>query len=215
MSGSRPFKNVKVCWRFTNFIRIARCLAVTRMLKIAQKVSSVEDAEAIRLDGVKMINFDQFKILVCSGNWAGVYAMLEEARSRAVTDDDVSDEVYWRAVALTRQGRYEEALQHLRANANLFNSQCLAQKELASILVKLGRNEEALEELSKAPIEEEMKPFRALALDTKFLYFYLLAKKGNQSIKARLSEIPDDYRHFTLDRKFLTKPDIVALLEHA
>jgi hypothetical protein len=45
-----------------------------------------------------------------------------------------------------------------------------------------------------------MEKFCGLAIDAKFFYFYLLAKSGDQSVKSRLSEIPDDY------------PDIAALL---
>ncbi len=66
--------------------------------------------------------------------------------------------------------------------------------------------------MKQAPFEEEMEDFYGLAIDAKFLYFYLLARSGDRSIKDRLSEIPDDYRHITMDGKFLTKPDILALL---
>jgi tetratricopeptide (TPR) repeat protein len=161
---------------------------------------------------LSMADITQLQQLMKSEDWATVYTMLDEARSRAVTREDFSREVYWRVVALNRQLRYKEALELLRENANLFNSQSLVQHELACILIKLGRDLEALDELSKAPIEEEMDSFYGLAIDAKFFYFYLLAKSGDTSVKNRLDEIPDDYRHITMDGKFLTKPDIAALL---
>ena len=58
-----------------------------------------------------------------------------------------------------------------------------------------------------------MTSFYGLAIDAKFFYLYLLAKRCDPSVKERLSEIPDDYQHITMDREFLTKPDIMALLE--
>jgi tetratricopeptide (TPR) repeat protein len=160
-----------------------------------------------------MINFDQFQTRVRSGNWISVYEMLDEARNGAITNDDIMDEAFWRVVALTRQQRYEEALDFLRKNAKLFNSQSLVQHKIACILIRLGRDQDALNELSKAPVEEEMQRFYALAIDAKFFYYYLLAKNGDPSVKRRLDEIPDDYRHITAGGKFLTKPDIVALLD--
>lgn len=153
----------------------------------------------------------QLRDLFRDEDWNSVYSLLDRAKSQAVTREDFSREAYWRAVAFERQGRFEEALDLLRRNASLFNCQCLVQKMLASILVKLGHYRQALEELSKAPIEEEMQAFYGSAIDAKFLYFYLLAKCGDRFIQDRLAEIPDDYRHFA-GGKFLTKPDIVALM---
>lgn len=146
-------------------------------------------------------------------NWAAAHAALDEARNRAVCEDDLKNEAFWHVVTLTREERYEEALELLRQKAPLLGSQSLVQRRIAAILHKLGRDQDALVELGKAPIEEEMQEFYGLALDAKFLYFYLLAKSGDQSVRERLSEIPDDYRHFTLDSEFLTKPDIAALLD--
>lgn len=159
-----------------------------------------------------MIDFYQFRRLADSKDWASVHAMLDEARDRAITDDDIRSEAHWRVVALTREQRYDDALDLLSKNAHLFNSQSLVHHKAACILDKLGRNEEALEELKKAPIEEEMESYYGLAIDAKFFYFYLLAKSGDPSVKERLSEIPDDYRHITMGGTFLTKTDIVSLL---
>ena len=162
--------------------------------------------------GAGMLDHDRLRAFFHDKNWAAAHAALDEARNRAFTADDVKDEAYWHVVTLMREQRYEEAMDLLRERAELFNRQCLVQRKIASILNKLGRNQEALAELSKAPVEEEMEAFYALALDAKFLYFYLLAKSGDRSIRKRLDEIPDDYRHFTIDGKFLTKPDIASLL---
>ncbi|MGP0057850.1 MAG: tetratricopeptide repeat protein [Beijerinckiaceae bacterium] len=154
----------------------------------------------------------QLQALMRSGDWDSVYSMLDDARNRAVTQEDIRQLAYWRSVALTREQRYDEALELLRESADLFNSQSLVQHELACILVTQGRDREALDELKKAPVEEEMEKHYGLAIDAKFFYFYLLAKSGDTSVKERLSEIPDDYRHIAMDGTFLTKTDIVSLL---
>jgi hypothetical protein len=87
-------------------------------------------------------------------------------------------------------------------NGTLFNCQCLPHKIIAEVLDKMGDYKGALRELSAAPIEQEMSGFYGLAIDTKFIYFYLLAKSGDTSIKSRLDEIPDDYRHITMGGNF-------------
>lgn len=155
----------------------------------------------------------QLQTLMRSRDWTSVYVMLDDARNRAVSDHDVKDEIYWRVTAFGREQRYEEALELLKKNAARFNCQCLVHLDLAYILLKLGRDQEALEDLGRAPIEEEMEEYYGLAIDAKFLYFYLLAKAGNPSVRDRLAEIPDDYRHITVDGKFLTKADIASFLK--
>ena len=155
----------------------------------------------------------QLQTLMRSRDWTSVYVMLDDARNRAVSDDDVKDEIYWRVTAFGREQRYEEALELLKKNAARFNCQCLVHLDLAYILLKLGRDQEALEDLGRAPIEEEMEEYYGLAIDAKFLYFYLLAKSGDPLVKDRLAEIPDDYRHITMDGKFLTKADIASFLK--
>jgi tetratricopeptide (TPR) repeat protein len=162
---------------------------------------------------MQLSEIQQLQASMRGEDWASVYALLDRIRGRASTQDDMRMETYWRVTALGKQGRYDEAIALQRRNANLFNSQCLVHHNLARFLLKLGRDDEALEELKKAPIEEEMEDFYGLAIDAKFSYFYLLAKRGDQSVKDRLSEIPDDYRHITMGGRFLTKPDIVALLK--
>lgn len=154
----------------------------------------------------------QLRELMRTRDWVSVYAMLDDARSRAVTQEDMRREAYWRVAALQRQQRYDEALKLLRRSAQFFDCQCLVHHEAASLLVKLGRNQEALAELEQAPIEAEMGEYYGLAIDAKFFYLYLLAKSGDPSVKDRLCEIPDDYRHITMDGKFLTKADITAFL---
>lgn len=155
----------------------------------------------------------QLQTLMRSKDWVSVYAMLDEARDRAVNQDDVQREAYWRLIALEGEERFEEAIEFLRRNANLFNSQSLVHLNSARYLDKLGQTKKALDELKKAPMEEEMEAYYGLAIDAKFFYFYLLAKSGDMSVKDRLSEIPDDYRHITMGGKFLTKADIAALLK--
>lgn len=162
---------------------------------------------------MNVADITKLQSLMRSNDWASVYAMLDDARNRAVSSEDIRREAYWRVAALRGEQRYEEALQLLRKSAGLFNSQCLVHLDLAYILIKLGRDKEALHELSSAPIEEEMEEYYGLAIDTKFLYFYLLAKSGNSSVKDRLAEIPDDYRHITMGGKFLTKADIASFLK--
>jgi thioredoxin-like negative regulator of GroEL len=154
----------------------------------------------------------QLQALMRSKDWDAVYAMLDDAGSRAVTQEDMRREVYWRATAFEGEQRYDEALELLQKNADLFDCQCLVHLQLACILIKLGRDQDALDELRKAPIEAEMEDYYGLAIDAKFLYFYLLAKIGDPSVKDRLAEIPDDYRHITSGGKFLTKTDISSFL---
>lgn len=162
---------------------------------------------------MRVTDIIQLQALIRSKDWTSAHAMLDDARNRAFTSEDIRREAYWRVAALEGEQRYEEALELLRKNANLFNSQSLVHLDLARYLDKVGRSQEALDELKKAPIEEEMKDYYGLAIDAKFFYFYLLAKSGDTSVKERLAEIPDDYRHIAMGGQFLTKADIVALLK--
>jgi thioredoxin-like negative regulator of GroEL len=158
-------------------------------------------------------DIDQLQRLMAGGDWAAVYAMLDRVQSQATTREDKARETYWRATAFIEQGRYPAAVELLRDNVALFNSQCLPHKMIAEVLSKIGDDKGALDELSTAPIEQELKKFYGIAIDAKFLYFYLLAKTGDRSVLNRLSEIPDDYRHIAMGGKFLTKADIAALLK--
>ena len=160
-----------------------------------------------------MIDHATFKDLARREDWEALYAMLDHERDSAVTADDMRSEVHWRTTALEWQKRYQEALDLLRDKAHVFNSKCCLQQGLAEILLKLGRNQEALAELSRAPFETEMASFYGLAMDAKFLYFYLLAKQGDTSVRDRLSEIPDGYRHITADGDFLMKTDVGVMLD--
>jgi tetratricopeptide (TPR) repeat protein len=159
-----------------------------------------------------MADIEKLQVFLRNKDWAGAHGMLDDARNRAVTRNEKSRAMHWRVATLEREKRYEDALELLRRNADLFNSQCRVHLERALCFEKLGRKEEALAELAAAPIESEMESFYAFAIDAKFLYFYLLAESGDASVAKRLGEIPDDYRHITIDGKFLTKPDIVSLL---
>ncbi|WP_158810108.1 hypothetical protein [Beijerinckia sp. L45] len=159
-----------------------------------------------------MIDVDRFNELARSEDWDGLTAMLDGARDTALSSDDVKREVHWRGVALERQGRYEDALNLIRDKAQLFNSKCGVQQRQAALLLKLGRDQEALSALETAPFEAEMPTFYGLALDAKFSYFHLLAQQGDPSVRERLAEIPDDYRHMTMDIESMTKADILALL---
>ncbi len=145
-------------------------------------------------------------------DWPAVYAILDRVQSQATTREDKARETYWRAMALIGQNQYQEAVDLLRKGGKLFNSQCLPYKIIAEVLDKIGDDQGALRELSDAPIDQEMERFYGLAIDAKFFYFYLLAKTGDRSVLNRLSEIPDDYRHIAMGGKFLTKADIVSLL---
>jgi len=158
------------------------------------------------------IDVSQLQSFLRAEDWNNAHSLLDYAQSQAVTPDDISNEKYWRVTVLIHEERYEDAINFLKTNAASCNSQCLVQQELANLLIRLRRDREALFELSQAPFEDEMEDFYGLAIDAKFLYFYLLAKSGDRSIKDRLSEIPDDYRHITMDGKFLTKSDLAALI---
>lgn len=155
----------------------------------------------------------QIQKLMREKAWSSIYSILDDARDRAVTREDKAREAYWRSTAFIKQGQYQKAIELLRDDCGLFYCQCLPHKMIAEILDKTGDDHDALRELSTAPIEQEMEEFYGIAIDTKFLYFYLLAKSGDRSILSRLSELPNDYRHVTMDGKFLTSADIVALLK--
>ena len=160
-----------------------------------------------------MIDTDRFKDLADREDWTSLYAMLDEARGMAASREDVRSEIHWRVAALERQQRHGEVLDLLRSNANIYDFLCYVQHKSCRLLLRLGRDQEALHELSKAPFKMEMTSFYGLAIDATFFYLYLLAKQGDPSVNERLSEIPDDYQHITMDREFLGKPDIVALLK--
>ena len=159
-----------------------------------------------------MINPDQLRILLREENWTAVDALLDNARDQALTNDDLEDAAYWRVVALIRARRYSEALDFLRKHAGWFNCQSWVHHKCARILIELGLEKDALEELRKAPIEAEMEAFYGLAIDAKFTYLFLLARFGDPSVKERFSEIPDDYQQIAIDGTFLTKADIISLL---
>ncbi len=160
-----------------------------------------------------MIDAENFKDLADRKDWASLYAMLDDARGTAASRDDVRSELHWRVAAFERQQRYGEALDLLRSNASIYDSQSYVQHQSARLLLRLDRDKEALSELSKAPFDAEITSHHSLALDAKFFYFYLLAKNGDASVKARLPEIPDDYQYITKSGQFITKPDIAALLK--
>ena len=160
-----------------------------------------------------MIDTDRFKYLADRRDWPQLYAMLDDACSKATSRDDVRSEAHWRVAALERQQRYSEALDLLRSNANIYNSQSYVQHQSARLLLRLGHEKEALDALSKAPFDSEMKSFYGLAIDAKFLYVYLLAKHGDRSAEMRLPEIPDDYQYVTKNGEFIAKSDIVAVLK--
>ncbi len=160
-----------------------------------------------------MIDTEKFRDLANGKDWTSLYAMLDDARSTAVSRDDVRSEVHWRIAALERQQRYGEALDLLRSNTAIYNSQSYVRHQSARLLLQLGRDKDALDELSKAPFEAEMTSYYGLAMDAKFCYFYLLAKHSDPLLKARLSEIPEDYQYITKNGEFITKPDIAALLK--
>lgn len=159
-----------------------------------------------------MIDTDRFEELVKQQNWTSLYAMLDEARSKAVSREDVRSEVHWRIAALKRQKRYEEALSLLRNNASVYDSQSLVRHRSSQLLVQLGREREALEEISKAPFEAELTSHYGLALDAKFYCFLLKARAGDASIASRLSEFPQNFEYVEPTGRFLTVKDILGEL---
>lgn len=157
------------------------------------------------------INVDTLQDLLRHEDWTSAFSMLDQARRTAVTSDDCKREIFWRSVVLARQNHTEQAVELLRKNAHLFNSQSHVKHEIARLLVSQGRHQEALKELNSAPIDCELDQFYALAIDAKFFYYYLLAKAGDPTIRDRLCEIPDDYRYICHDGTILAKPDIIVL----
>ena len=160
-----------------------------------------------------MIDTEKLRDFANRKDWTSLYAMLDDARGAAVSRDDVRSEVHWRIAALEGQQRFSEALDLLRRNATIYNSQSYVQHQSARLLLQLGRDQDALDELSKAPFEAEMMSHYGLAIDAKFFYVYLLARHGDPSAKAIIPSISDDYQYITKNGEFITKPDIVALMK--
>ena len=159
-----------------------------------------------------MMSFDQYRALVRQEDWTGVHALLDDARENAVTPDDVAREVHLRVATLRRQERYSEALDLLRERGHLYRSQALARHDMCRVLVKLGRERDALDVMSGLPYEAEMTSFPGLAMDAKFFHVAPLAKVGDPSARDRLLEIPDDYFTVTIDGDLLSKSDVIATL---
>ena len=159
-----------------------------------------------------MIDRNQYLALARQEDWPAVHTLLDNGRENAVTSDDLSQETYLRVDALKRQASYGEAIDLLRERGHLYNSQSLAQHDLARVLIKLGREKEALVVMNGGGYEAEMTSFPILAMDAKFFHVTLLAKSGDPSARDRLDEIPDDYLHVTADGDLVTKSDVMSLL---
>ena len=160
-----------------------------------------------------MFDFHRYQALSKQEDWAAVHALLDEARENAVTPDEISSEVAFRVSTLEKQGHNAEALDLLREKGHLFTSQSHATQATARVLLKLGRERDALSVMSGSPYEEEMISCPIRAMDAKFFHAVLLAKAGDPSARECLEGIPDDYIQVTVDGDdLITKSEVVTLL---
>lgn len=161
-----------------------------------------------------MMELQRYWALLAEQNWAAVYALLDEMRANAATPDEMASEVAFRVSTLEKQGRNHDALDLLRDRGHLFLSQSHATQTTARVLMKLGRERDALQVMSGSPYEAEMSSCPMRAMDAKFFHAVLLAKLGDPSAKQCLEGIPDDYIQVTVDGDdLITKSDVVALID--
>jgi len=75
----------------------------------------------------------------------------------------------------------------------------------------MHRDNEALLEIEKAPIDAEMGKHWALVLDAKFFRLYLLAKNNHPIGADQLNELPGDYVYIMPKGELFSKDDLNRL----
>ncbi len=140
-----------------------------------------------------MLARDEIHRLFRQGDIAEVHRQLDAAMP-GETPNDQHSIASWRAWALMREERYDEALDHLSKNREDFGSKTDVHHTRASIFDVLGRDDEALHELRTAPFETEKEKYGPLVTDAKFYLLHFMAKRKMPIDPAALDEIPDGYR---------------------
>ncbi|MGD9540657.1 MAG: hypothetical protein AB7V61_06950 [Methylocystis sp.] len=144
-------------------------------------------------------------------DWKALHGALDNA-SPGRDSDERRQIGFWRANALSAEGRHDEAIDALRAIGSDCRCRTRVSKNIAENLRRLGRDMEAIEELKNAPLAEEWDCFRALVLDAKYVLAHLLASNGLEVYKAILDDIPDGYIHITDRGHRISKSDLVDLI---
>ncbi len=144
-------------------------------------------------------------------DWKALHGVLDNA-SPGRDPDERRQIGFWRASALSAEGRHQEAIGTLRAIQSDCRCRATVSKHIAENLRRLGRDMEAIEELKNAPLAEEWDSFRALALDAKYVLAHLLASNGLEVDKAILDDIPDKYIHITDRGQRITKSDLMDMI---
>jgi hypothetical protein len=144
-------------------------------------------------------------------DWKALHGALDSA-SPGRDSDERRQIGYWRASALSAEGKHDEAIDALRAIGSDCRCRTRVSKNIAENLRRLGRDMEAIEELRNAPLAEEWDSFRALVLDAKYVLAHLLASNGLEVDKAILDDIPDSYIHITDRGHRTSKSDLIDMI---
>jgi hypothetical protein len=143
------------------------------------------------------------------------WATLHKALDAASPGRDAEERcciAYWRAAGLEAKDHCLEANEVWAEARGEFSCKTLVHKRVAENLHRLGRDEEAIEELQRAPMLEEMDRYRALVLDAKYLLAHLMAVNGFEVEQALLDEIPENYIHIDYRGRRISKADLMAMI---
>lgn len=157
---------------------------------------------------------DEFSRLYRQREWKALHGALDAASHSCDTEERCCV-AYWRATALEAEDRCLEAIDVLTANRDDFSCKTMVHADIAENLRRLGRDLEAIDELKRAPMDEEMERYHALVVDAKYLLAHLLATNRLDVEPSLLDEIPDNYVHITSRGKRITKTDLLAMIPGA
>jgi hypothetical protein len=148
------------------------------------------------------------------GDWQACHRRLDAAEPGENREERVSI-AYWRATVLARQERYPNALGVLDAGGAEFFSQCGLRYFQAELLCLTGDRDKAIAVLRDAPFAAESEAFAAMANEAMFLLCYLLRRGGEPMPPDLVEAIPDDFRTFMFDERFLDKSDLLSNVDGA
>lgn len=143
-------------------------------------------------------------------DWDGAHEALDDLQKTNVSQNSIA---HWRACIFESEGRYADALAFMQKNAGKFNCQSSVHNRIARLLDWMGRDDEALVEINKAPIEAEYKKYPGLAIEARFFQLYLYVKNRRPVERKYLNDIPDDCGIMTVDLQWFTKQDLLRMIE--
>jgi hypothetical protein len=157
-----------------------------------------------------MIGEEQLFAAFRKSDWVGVHRVLDawgESQS-----GDRRRIAHWRTNALIGEGRYQDAIDFLRAHKSDYNCKSLACTRIAEALHFLGRDREAIEELKGAPMDLERSTFPGLVIDAKYVLAYLETLNGLKVENSLLDDIPSTYVHLTSSGERFSKMDLLEMI---